>query len=384
MHLTPLLAAELFVDFPNGDAASLFQHMPVVYVALGMVAAAVIVGLLTRPQLWQAAALILLWTVGWCLAGVAFQPVNAVGTALRWLVPIGGAVGAVVMGSRGLWLTGWRKLRTALRLTEPRGWSREQTQQLIDLWLVVIGAIVLSITTVAVSQVMLHGATALGGPLAPSFFAALRKDVSYGGPIVIIVTILLWFAITERRSLLAMAGSGVYQYFVVLAVVLLFLSPHPQLASAWFLNIMQAVSIGMSVYGLVWYVFRARIGGGVLRNASWMTALDVHVALNGVLVASLVVLIIVRFFLYPATSAGWINEAGGWLGFVALMVVSGLAYRVWTAQVRAGIVTYVGTVGLALLAFSASFVDRFNQPCPWYAFRIIAGGSTFLGRLWDW
>ncbi len=380
-HLLPMVADELFADHRFDVAFSLGEAMPWVRIAMGLVALSVMVGLATRPQPSQAVALIMLWTAGWCLAGQIFQDVNAVGTAIRWLVPIGGAAGAVALGSRRLWLPAWQELRAALRLTEPGGWSTEFTQTLLNLWLIMIGTTVLAITTVAVSQVMLHGAQSLGGPIGPSFFADLRKDISYGGPIAVMVTILLWFAITERRSELAMAGSGVFQYFVALAVVLLFLSPHPQLASAWFLNIVQTVSLGMSAYGLVWYFFRSRIGGRPLPILSGMTALDSHVALNAILVASLVVLILVRFFTYPTATAGWINEAGGWLGFAALLVVTGLTYRVWTERVRAGFVMFASAVSLALVTFFASLIDRSWQPCPWYAFRAITGGMTLLSAL---
>jgi len=185
-----------------------------------------------------------------------FSEAHSVATACRWLVPIGVSIAAILVGSRKLLPTGSRSL---LMVNAPDN----SQQKIINVLLAVAVVIVLGISTIGISRSLIIGREeALGGPIHGTWFDVLRKDVSFGGPVGLIVATFLWLAITERRSFLAMAGSGVFQYVVLLSIVLLFLSPHPKLASSWFINIMQAISLGMTGYGLAWLWQRERIGEG--------------------------------------------------------------------------------------------------------------------------
>ena len=151
------------------------------------------------------------------------------------------------------------KFREKLKLQGPSIASDRSTQQLINFALVIVVSVVLLISTATVSQVMLNGAEALGGPAVGSWFGRMDKVVSFGVPLALLVTTFLVYATSERRPWLATAGSAVFQYLVILAVVLLFLSPHPKLASEWFIRVLQSASLGMTIYGFAWYAMRERI-----------------------------------------------------------------------------------------------------------------------------
>ena len=419
LGIIPEYAAELTANLDAG-AFTFPMRTELWFVGAAVLCASVlaIAGTTFFPSWSLAYGLLSLWLVAWSLGGFQFAESRSFATANRWLLPMGGALAALAIGSRSYWITHWEALRcwlggpsllltpnqndedsigrlgvspgsevvsnsqpglTPKRLILPeRLWSAE-VQQLINFGLLVVVGIVLALTTIAISRFLVFGKESLGGPVWPSFFGKLRKDVSYGGPIGIIVSTFLFYAITERRNWLAVAGSLVYQYVVLVAVVLLFISPHPKLASEWFLHVMQAVSGGMSAYGLVWYFFRDRIRTQpISQRLSW-TQLDVHTAINCVLVVSLATLIIQRFFFHPAQPADWINEAGGKFGIGAFVAVVVLVLTIWWKRLAAYQFCIVGLVGLTACAFLASFVDRVIAPSTWWPFRTIAFGSIVVG-----
>ena len=98
--------------------------------------------------------------------------------------------------------------------------------------------------------------------------------------------------------------------------------------------------------------------------------------MNCVLVGSLALLLVQRFFRRPELPAGWINEAGGVLGFVALASVTGLSLLVWRTRLLRYRVCFVCVFGLVLAAFLASVVDKSSFRQPWFAMRTILIGAT--------
>ena len=305
---------------------------------------------------------------------------HAVASACRWLVPIGVGIVSLLIGSRKLLPDGarWPLMVNA---------DETSQQKIINVLLAVAVIAVLGISTIGISRFFLLGGESLGGPIwGISWFGNLPKDVSFGGPVAIIVATFLWYAITERRSFLAMAGSGVFQYIVLLSIVLLFLSPRPELATVRFVNIMQATSIGMTGYGLVWLWQRPRIGEGkfdfgLTQTLSRWKMLDAHAIINVVLVMSLVVLIFQRYFFFPTVSGGWITAAGSPLGIAAAVLVTVFACLLWRERLYDlfDLILMLGC--LAAVAFVAASVDSTstattgNGFAPWSTYRVLTCGS---------
>ena len=302
---------------------------------------------------------------------------HAVASACRWLVPMGVGTVALLIGSRKLLPV---RARSLLMVN-----AEEASQQrIINVLLSVAVIVVLGISTIGITRFLMIGGESLGGPIQGTWFGDLRKDVSFGGPVALIVATFLWYAITERRSFLAMAGSGIFQYVVLLSIVLLFLSPHPKLASQWFINIMQAISVGMTGYGLVWLWQRPRIGEGkvdfgMTKRLSRWKMLDAHAIINVMLVLSLVVLIFQRYFLFPTISGGWITSAGSPLGIAAAILVSVFACLLWKQRLHELFDLILMLGSLAVVAFVAAAVDRTassgNGFVPWSSYRILTCGS---------
>jgi hypothetical protein len=223
-----------------------------------------------------------------------------------------------------------------------------------------------------------------------------------------IVTTFLLYAISEKRSWLATIGSAVFQYVVVLAVALLFLSPHPKLASSWFINILKAVSLGMTGYGFLWYWLRDRIEGQSTHAATsgedgqagnrqgWISQIEVHTLLNGLLITSLAVLAMGRFFLIPDQPGAWISTVGSPMGVLAWAAFGVLASCVWrdnaTKSYSAGTRAWlVGWMGLLLVGLGSAVVDQYlTEPedfIAWLPFRVVMIGAVLValfqtGLIW--
>ncbi len=359
--------------------------------------AALLISAFKRPLGVTGAAIGLVWFLAWGTGADFFAATNATGTALRWLLPIGGAVGAVLVALRKPLIPGWALSRNRLGLTGRSTWSSQTTQTLINGALGLVALIVLLVSTIAIAQVMINGGvSALGGPDKGTVFGDMKKDVSYGLPIGIMVGTFLLYAISERRKWLATAGSMVFQYCVLLSVVLLFVSPHPKLATSWFVNILQAVSVGMTGYGFVWLWFRDRIEStdkqtlAVADTAArfrFPPQLEVHTVINGLLITALAVLVLLRFYSYPTLPGGWINSVGGVLGVCAWAIFGWLAFMVWKKQLTQAhrMSTWMWLIcwlGLVLVGMIAALVDRrmFNAEIaiPWRTFNVILGGLVLV------
>ena len=288
----------------------------------------------------------------------------------------------------------WAAARNQLDLGGKSTWPARTTQQLVNFALTLVAFVVLSISTMAITQLLMHGGVeALGGPVSGSWFGDLRKDVSYAIPVGIIVGTFLLYSISEKRKWLATAGSAVFQYCVVLAVLLLFISPHPQLATSWFVNILQSVSVGMTAYGFVWLYYRERIegGGAIVSGQSAPTEcvsqIEVHTLINGLLITSLAVLVIARFFAIPDRAGDWINTVGGWLGIAAWASYGALAFFVWREKLaqphRTSTWMWLACwSGLVLVAMIAALVDRryaiTESTVPWLTFNTIMWGAVVV------
>ncbi len=388
LELFKVAAAPLF---------SITQQKVWAFVALATVAAMLAVATFKEPSGYLGAAIVVVWTVGWGIGSLYFVEQKAVATALRWLLPIGGAIGACLVASRKPAVTTWVVARNKLGMSGRSVWSKTITQNLINLSLGIVVLVSMLIATVAIVQfLMFGGVEALGGPLKQTLFGDMKKDISYGLPIGIIVNTFLLYAISERRKWLATAGSLVFQYCVLLSVVLLAVSPHPKLASSWFVNILQAVSIGMTGYGFVWWYFRQRIESGVesqLKSAidfkpKKRSQLKIHTFINGILISSLAVLVMSRFFRFPMVPGDWINTVGGPLGIGAWATFAVLAYLVWKTTLQKAhrtsswmwLICWSGLVLIGMLAalFDRSIADQETYPT-FLTFNLIMWGTIAVG-----
>ncbi len=373
--------------------------------ALAAVSVAMLLMIVEQPTVIKGAAIVVIWMLAWGFGAIPFEASKSTASAIRWLLPMGGLLGATLMWFRRPLLPAWALMRNRLKLQGKSTWAGQSTQSLINFALAIVVVFVLLLSTITVAQVMLNGAGALGGPVPGSWFGNLDKVVSFGIPVALTVTSFLMYAISERRPWLATAGSTVFQYLVVLAIVLLFLSPDPRLASAWFVRVLQSVSLGMTAYGFAWYFMSDRIetAAGEAQPATlgaatrgWISQIETHTLINGLLVTSLAVLVYGRFFFVPDQPGDWINSVGKLLGVAAWIAYACLAYSVWREKLSqphaiSQWLWLIGWMGLVLVAMIAAIVDynfeKRDVASPWMAFRILATGTVLVGvgqLAWLW
>ena len=331
---------------------------------------------LHRPRVLLLVCCASTWFAVTTLLALPFEEARAVGSALRWLMPCSGVVLAVIWVTRQYWQPVVPALRRAVRLAEAPSLSHDSWQAVINVSLAIPVIVTLLISSSITIQYLLYGLEALGGPAAGSLLGDMKKDVSFGIPIAILVSTCLLYAVSEQRSWLAVVGSGVLQYVVGLSLVLLFLSPHPQLATERFLNILQAVSLGMTVYGTVWFWFDQRIGPTRVSRYAQLSQLDLHGVVNVVLVSSLGILILQRVFWFPEAAGGWVNAAGGWLGFAAFGALLAWTWMAWRQAILHGLGWFLGLAGVVASAFIASQLDRQLPVASWWPFRTILLGCV--------
>ena len=320
----------------------------------------------------------------------------SVASAVRWLTAFAGAAIAGLVAVRKPLLPIWVLMRNALSLSGRSFFGKATAKALINFSLAVSTLAVLWISTVVFYQLIVARAS-LAGPVAGSLFANLMPELSYGVPVLLIVSTFLIYAVSEMRPLLATIGSSIFQYLIVLAFVLIVFADDFGLASARFINLLLAVSVGMTVYGMIWYFLRNRIDvnlesaqrGGWFTHGGRLSQLKIHVLLNGFLISFLAGAVLLNVFLKPHESHTWINRIGSWGGCVAWSLFGALVFFVYkNAEIKKlGVTTtlwftgLMGTVGLGLLA---AILDRNFALEPWVAFRVISFGFLIIHLIQFW
>ncbi len=379
---------------PIGDIATMSAW------SIATAAVAVLASQLKQNHAIKWLWLIGLYVLGWALAAAPFDGSLSAASATRWLLPLG----AIVAAGLSFQLHRVERLFPNQELTDDPAGKEDtlrdgrlnsfvdpttQRQLLINLFLTISAVIVLAISSFATAQVLMTeaGVKSLGGPIKSGWFGSLPAEINYGVPGGIMTTAILMFAISQRRSWLAFAGSAIYQYVVLFSILMLILSVHPALATERFVQTLQAVSLGMTGYGLIWFWQRHRIGDTDpvwSLTRSWkIRQIELHTLINCILVTSLAVLIVCRFFRFPDQPGGWINMAGGPAGLLALMAVSGLTYLVWrvhspTKSSSILINWLYCWAGLVFVSMLATIVDKSTGGGTWIGFRFIMWGSIVV------
>lgn len=354
--------------------------------AVGTGALAVVVGLILRPRPIGGFFAIILWFLGWALVSVNFIESVAVASSVRWLASLAGVSIAGLIAARKPLLPIWVSMRNALPLSGRSSFGKASGQLLINFSLIMGTLAVLWISTIVFYKLMV-AQTPLSGPAVGSLFVNLIPEVSYGVPILLVVSTFLVYAVSESRPSLATIGSSVFQYLILLALFLIVFADDFGLASARFINLLLAVSVGMTVYGVIWYFLRDRIDlnlrgaqiGGWITQGGQFSQLKIHVLLNGLLISCLAGTVILNVFLKPEESQMWINRIGGWGGVVAWLLFGALAFFVYkNAEIKKlGTTTtlwFTGLMGTVALGLFAAILDRHFAIGPWAGFRMISFG----------
>lgn len=303
--------------------------------------------------------------------------------AIRWMLAAGGLLVAVIP-----WC--WPSLRVTLAgLPTSDGVSSENlpTESRTSFWLdaaarlnivntsviaTVIG--VFWITGTAVAGFLTVGPDVRGISPQETWLGQMRPDVSYGIPVAILLASVLLHGISQRQRVLAIAGSYLLRSIVVFQLVLLVISPHPQLATTWFVHIVQMVSAGMTIYGWVWYLHRSKCDTP-FTTGNWIQPIQMHTWFNGALVAGLMLLVIGKYFVAPTEPLGWIQSAGNAVGLLTIGLYLPLAWIVLLRGTQSSWFVPVTVVAIATATMLVVNVERWFELEP---------GIAFVALGWCW
>ncbi|MDP1560701.1 MAG: hypothetical protein Q8M16_04835, partial [Pirellulaceae bacterium] len=290
-------------------------------------------------------------------------------SAIRWMLAAGSLLVAIIP-----WC--WPSLRVTLAgVSNSDGASPESlpTESRTTFWqdaaarLNIVNTSVIAsvigvfwVTGTAVAGFLTVGPEVRGISPQETWLGQMRPDVSYFIPVAILLASVLLHGISQRQRVLAIAGSYLLRSIVVFQLVLLVISPHPQLATTWFVHIVQMVSAGMTIYGWVWYLNRSKCDTP-FTTGNWLQPIQMHTWFNGALVAGLMLLVIGKYFVAPSEPLGWIQSAGNAVGLVTIGLYLPLAWIVLLRGTQSSWFVPVTVVAIATATMLVVNVERWFE-----------------------
>ena len=367
------------VDFSMFESFGLYDNRLYFTIALGLCVAAVWACCLESVTSGSIAAFSWLWIGGWALAAINFESSVATATSLRWLIATSGLVLSLLIGGRRWLAHVWSRGAGVFGFSPQFAVTKQQRLFRIKVSLATSIVVVVGITGVVAAAVMVFNGRGISRPLGTSFFGKVPAEVSYGVPIVLLVTTCLSYAVSQRRSWLAMLGSGVFQSCVAGAFVLLLLSNNPAIASVRFIQILQVVSIGMSIYGAVWFWLRESIEP-TSSSKQW-SLLQTHTLVNLGLMIGLSGIILSKFWSDGRIIGDWARAIGGPAGIVAVALMIPLAILVLPNALGRGrqwLIAAFGAISVAILAIHVDQISNWGVLCIAFGMAIVLAAQIVV------
>ena len=241
-------------------------------------------------------------------------------------------------------------------------------------------------------------------PVEDSLFGRLDTTVSYAGPLLMLVAVLVGHALRERSATYALAGSVVLQYVVSLAYLL---GPWTGQPEFW-AGLLQWNATALAGYTLVWLALDRRIH----RQSEVRTFLAIQMSAMGLAIGLLATWCAVSVFVTPGDSTAYEQPLGRWLSYVAWGL--GLISAVWFAVRRPmsaraddldktpirvlkalgsrdmeNLLRQVAWLVVALIAVVATSVDPRDAARDWLAYHLLtcgwlAAATGLTAAAWRW
>ncbi len=334
---------------PAAIASQLHAFGPTAWLLVGVLAAALLVGLWHRWREDELAAGLLLAATVPCLVAGPFAAQQATASALRWGLAVGLIIGSTAVWQRKGVLGGCRRVGGVVEVgaTGP-GIGR---------------AVVLATTagpvlflTVAAALLQLAG-VAPAGPTGGSFFSTLGPEVSYLVPLVVVMACLVGFALREASAAYAFSAGLVAKMTVVLAFLLSLVTAGKAIQTADVVTVLELVAVTAAVWAIAWMIGRrwANVWGDGPVPGSARTLMSVQLGIGTTAFGLVWLPAVLALALYPVSWHGWTIAAGSWLGWLALVLVVGaLVYRGRQTgrSVQPAMAGLVGMATVGLLACS--------------------------------
>lgn len=300
-------------------------------------------------------------------------------SAVRWWMAGGSLLLALIPWFWSAWRCKYPGLETtndavsqaASTLAPSMFWHDTSARLQVVYASVIVGVVsVFFVTGAAVTGFLVVGPEVRGLSYQETWLGRIRPDVSYGVPVALLLASVLLHGISQRQSLLAIAGSYLLRLIVVFQLILLVVSPHPQMATEWFVHIVQMVSAGMTIYGWAWYLYRDR-SNTPFAVGNWLQPIQMHTWFNGALLAGLMLLVIGKYLLAPDESLGWIQSAGNSVGLVTILLYLPLAWIVLLRGTKTSWFVPLTVVAIASSTMLVVNIERWMNFEPGVAFKLL-------------
>jgi len=252
---------------------------------------------------------------------------------------------------------------------------------------ILFGALPILVLTILPVAQSFQG-VALRGPEPGSFFSQIGPTASYAVPLLAIVAVFLGYALRERESAFALAGSAVFQLAVNLAFILYVTYAPAAAREVRVAECLQWNTLAAAGFAVVWLLLGARmLPKGVIfnqqlkgRRAATLAGLQVILAALGatVIVGWAAVSVIVE----PQVTTSERTVLGGLLSYLSIGLACAAAARlVMLLQLHQR--SQLTNLGFILLtggvALAAATIDRYDSGRTWLAYHTLVGG--WLGLL---
>jgi hypothetical protein len=322
-------------------------------------------------------ALVLLLLLGCSSSILAVLPaaeVVATASALRWSLSIFGLVVAVLLWRSKQLGDFWKWSRARLRPgdTEYSSQPLPASFTLLSLGLS-ITPVLLLITFAAARGIQ---ELPFGGPNPISFFGkdSMLVEVSYGIPLMLIVTSLLSHAVQRHESKYAWCGTLIMLYLLVMGIVLFSLHDNSALLVR-LVRVIQFTAIYAAGYGALWIALHHKIQGKTQRPAIDDPRLFAHVMIPGAMILFLGFVGIATIIEYPLRAQDLSQRIGGPIGYAALAATALLYGWYFREHLHKYIARLSAGSSTALLGTAAATVHA-SPPASWTAFRLLMLGSV--------
>lgn len=245
--------------------------------------------------------------------------------------------------------------------------------------------LILTIAPVVVLTTLVAFVQVLNKSVVPaaegSIFQWMGPEIHYAGPIILIVAMLFIYAVHQSVPKFAWWGSLVFQYFVGVAISLMVLSWLIEMTTGKllfnagaFIGQLYGLTILMSLYGVVWLYFRARIehdqvGASVL-PIRW------HLTLNIAMPIALSMWGIATVVANPSVLYAATEKIGSLLGLVAVASTVGLSVYAKKSEIYKDVSIVLGAFLICVLGITTCFIDYLDVNRIWISYHTLMIGTV--------
>lgn len=378
------LATKTFDLAPRVELALAHASSPLVWIAWGLIGAALVASLWERISLGALCGLILLGITPCMLLAIDAQAELASASMLRWSLAGYCAIATALICLRA-------PLKRAIFAVPGlfRGDLPEySTPVCIGIVTLRTALPVVGLTLTACS--LAAQGIAPRGPLPETFFHGIGWSLSYGVPLAVLVLVSLAMAIRERQPAFATVGALLWQFVVTLACVMPVLTTGGSFTTALWASVLVYNALGLTTFTLLWLTLQPWLmrptkqdeEGGVASEAEPLLVLQLSLMILSLVglggwAAGLII------WHSPGTELSVAAVLGSPLSFVALAMGAGAV--LWFGVRRgAGDIARRELPSLLLLPITATVpviaaaLRSHDLTLPWLSFHSLIGGWNLL------